>query len=376
MGSKRLMLKNGLGDLLQNEVYCCDRFIDLFCGGASVSWFAATELKKKVLSVDLQKYATVLSGAIVNRDFPLLYNEIYEEWIQKAIKVRETYLSWDEAKYIDDNNYESEKWSKESKKLSKKYETSDDQNLIMRCYGGYYFSPTQAITIDALINTIPSESNKKNICLASVIIAASRCAASPGHTAQPFKSTGNAGKYLHESWSKNPIDIVSKSIKEISPKYALHAGKSIIADANEITKKLLPSDLVFIDPPYSSVHYSRFYHVLETIARGKAGVISGIGRYPPPEERPKSHYSMKSKSKSAIEMLFKSISEKGSKCVVTFPKDNCSNGLSGDEVENYASKYFNVEKRVIKSVFSTLGGNKVHRAPRQLSNELILVLKP
>ncbi|MCB9133375.1 MAG: DNA adenine methylase [Anaerolineales bacterium] len=34
----------------------------------------------------------------------------------------------------------------------------------------------------------------------------------------------------------------------------------------QIAATLNNNDLVFVDPPYSSVQYSRFYHVLETVA--------------------------------------------------------------------------------------------------------------
>ena len=67
MGSKRWMLKNGLGDILRREAEPASRVVDLFCGGSSVSWFVATELKKPVIACDLQQYATTLASAVVKR---------------------------------------------------------------------------------------------------------------------------------------------------------------------------------------------------------------------------------------------------------------------------------------------------------------------
>jgi adenine-specific DNA-methyltransferase len=37
-------------------------------------------------------------------------------------------------------------------------------------------------------------------------------------------------------------------------------------DANILTKKI-KADVVYIDPPYNSRQYSRFYHVLETLIK-------------------------------------------------------------------------------------------------------------
>ena len=42
------MLENGLGELLEAQAESASRIVDLFCGAASVSWFAATILKKPI----------------------------------------------------------------------------------------------------------------------------------------------------------------------------------------------------------------------------------------------------------------------------------------------------------------------------------------
>src|SRR5262245_40431338 len=68
LGSKRWMLANGLGSLLRREVRRHERFVDLFCGGASVSWFIATLSEVPVLAVDLQRYATTLADAVLLRN--------------------------------------------------------------------------------------------------------------------------------------------------------------------------------------------------------------------------------------------------------------------------------------------------------------------
>jgi adenine-specific DNA methylase len=139
---------------------------------------------------------------------------------------------------------------------------------------------------------------------------------------------------------------------------------------------------VFIDPPYSGVHYSRFYHVLETITRGKCGPVSGTGRYPDASERPRSRYSVKTESADALEKLLKKVSEKQASAIITFPSHECSNGLSGTEAKRIAKQYFFVKTKTVHSKFSTLGGNRKTegngngRAARQHARELILILSP
>ena len=84
MGSKRVMLENGLGELLAAQVKSDSRVVDLFSGAASVSWFAATKLKKPVLACDLQKYAAVLAGSVVKRTKPIKTQDLDKSWLSCA----------------------------------------------------------------------------------------------------------------------------------------------------------------------------------------------------------------------------------------------------------------------------------------------------
>ena len=53
-------------------------------------------------------------------------------------------------------------------------------------------------------------------------------------------------------------------------------------DANELAKKI-QTDVVYIDPPYNSRQYSRFYHVLETVVKWDKPVLHGVALKPDPE---------------------------------------------------------------------------------------------
>ena len=53
-------------------------------------------------------------------------------------------------------------------------------------------------------------------------------------------------------------------------------------DANELVKKI-SADIVYIDPPYNSRQYSRFYHVLENLTQWKKPKLFGEALKPEPE---------------------------------------------------------------------------------------------
>ncbi len=247
---------------------------------------------------------------------------------------------------------------------------------IWNAYGGYYYSPSQAITFDYLLKYLPTNHPTRTVCLASILMAASICAAAPGHTAQPFRPTDTAGPYILEAWGKDPTLYCENALRDICPRHAKTRGFSVQADAIDVVEDLTEKDLVFIDPPYSGVQYSRFYHVLESIATGQCQSVEGAGRYPPISDRPQSEYCNKTDAQNALEELLESLADVGATLIFTFPAGTCSNGLSGNLVIETASEWFNVYTKRAGGRFSTLGGNNAIRDARQEANELILLMKP
>ncbi len=373
MGSKRAMLQNGLGALLKREAAKSERIVDLFCGAASVSWFAAQHFDKPVHAFDLQSYSVALASAVLGRTRPDQCVETVNKWLTSVEDVRSGLPRWNDAFRLDSSGLNTASWSFRAKNICAE---PDKDCIVWSSYGGHYFSPTQALTFDAMLRALPKEEPAGNLCRAIAIIAASQCAASPGHTAQPFKANRTAGPFLREAWKRHPIAYARKALSSVGPTFARVKGDAVVADALEIAGKLQSSDLVFVDPPYSGVHYSRFYHVLETIARGTCGTVSGTGRYPPPLERPTSSFSRKGEAVAALEQLLTRLSQSGCTVILTFPAEQCSNGLSGTVVLENSSRSFKVVQKTVKTRFSTLGGNNTHRRARQLSSEMILLLKP
>jgi adenine-specific DNA-methyltransferase len=373
MGSKRTMLSNGLGEMLRAHVGEVHRFVDLFAGSSAVSWFVAENSKCEVIAGDLQAFAVALAEAVISREDELNPDPIWRTWSRDAA----CWLAGNSV-YRAAEVFETRKWSsarrrnvEEARKIS-----SESPELITQAYGGHYFSPKQSLVLDSLRATLPTDSPEHTVALAALICAASECAASPGHTAQPFQPTQGAAKFLFEAWRRDILDHVERALKNICPRHARRAGYGMISDAQTLAEQLCDDDLAFIDPPYSGVHYSRFYHVLETIARGSGVTVSGIGRYPSPNQRPKSDFSVKSKSKLALDKLFSALGKKKVKTIVTFPREETSNGLSGSYVQTVAERYFAVSKKVVNGRFSTLGGNLENRRARVPAYEIILLMSP
>lgn len=372
MGSKRTMLAGGLGEIIGRNLNKNGRFVDLFTGSGSVACFVSENFETRVVATDLQTYATALAGAVIERDCGLDFDSWGPSWIAAAIYAAEKAAIGVQAAAVQ-NRLKIERIHAQAEKARALSAMCDSD--FVRAYGGWYFSPWQALLLNALRQSIEPGSDWEKVALAAVIQTASRCVASPGHTAQPFKANTNAAPFLLESWLKDIIAHVTVCASNLCGRHAKVKGVAYTGDANEVAAKLNEWDVAFIDPPYSSVHYSRFYHVLESLARGVVGEVSGAGRYPSPESRPSSLYSIPTRAEDAFSNLLKGIEYSGATAIITFPASESSNRLSGQKIKKLASAKFNVVEDRFLSRFSTLGGDQKHRKARQDIEEMIITLR-
>lgn len=363
------MLGNGLGEVLKEMVGRHKRFVDLFSGSASVAWHVAERHQIETWAFDLQRYSAVLAAAVIQRNSRADPIKLWDDWLLQAAPRFDAYKAPSSSDINAAFVRKARSWS-----------TEFDKTSLVNAYAGHYYSPVQATWIQALRDTVPTKSPDREICLAALVIAASKCAASPGHTAQPFQPTDTALKYLQTSWQRDLCADLQAALAHIAPLYAQVAGEAHVGDANKIAAQLKPGDLVFIDPPYSAVQYSRFYHVLEAIAAGITSPVFGVGRYPPLSERPSSQYSQKTTSLAAIQELLATLAKRDVSAIVTFPDHECSNGIDAGMIKSAASRIFKVKTHSVSSVFSTLGGpaSKRHgsRLARMSADEMILCLEP
>ena len=145
------------------------------------------------------------------------------------------------------------------------------ENWFSENYGGKYFEQALAKTIGFIREDIESRSvqlTRKEYCilLASLLYSIDSHANTCGH---------------FDAYIKKPIP-------RRAFRFGLIAWKSCDAveihqrDANELVREV-SADIAYIDPPYNSRQYSRFYHVYETLVEWTKPALSGVARKPPPE---------------------------------------------------------------------------------------------
>jgi adenine-specific DNA-methyltransferase len=370
MGGKGHLLRGLLGSEIRRAVRSSARFVDFFSGSGVVSHYVASKFCLPVLSVDLQEYGRALAAAVIERDFRLEPAWFEEAWI---LPTRHSLKS----------DVRSEDWARlsrpqgspavlECRRLCE--QESDSSERLLRSYGGHYYSPLQALVIQKLWDNLPS--TNRDVALATLIWCASRCAASPGHTAQPFQPTTALLPHIHSAWNRDPLLEVSNRIRVLSNMYARVVGMAIVADACSLTPEVTAGDLVFIDPPYSDVQYSRFYHVLEGIASGGFDEVFGAGRSPLRINRATSILSFKSLAERTLNELLERVLDHGAAAIVTLPEMTTTNGLSGLQLVKSFRKSAVVSYRRAESLHSTLGGPAESRGARRAIREMVISIRP
>src|SRR5258708_612844 len=190
MGSKRAMLQNGLGHLIHEQASDAKRFVDLFAGSAAVAIYVASRIDIPVLACDLQRYSVVLAESVITRNRSFDSGSSWDTWFSRADVIFRRNSPPTADKLTRARVAEFRAWCESREDLP-----------ITKTYGGHYFSPVQAVWLDALRAELPQQCPATTIALGALIQAASRCAAAPGHTAQPFQPTRTAKPFLQEAWA-------------------------------------------------------------------------------------------------------------------------------------------------------------------------------
>lgn len=159
--------------------------------------------------------------------------------------------------------------------IVKEYNSVDvsavDDNYFSRNYGGKYFETELSKLIGWIRDDIERRTplltkKERSILLASLIYSIDCHANTCGH---------------FEAYIKKPIPVRDFKYGLIS--YSSYKGAEIYReDSNSLARKV-SADVAYIDPPYNSRQYSRFYHVYETLIKWDAPELFGVARKPKPE---------------------------------------------------------------------------------------------
>ena len=145
------------------------------------------------------------------------------------------------------------------------------ENYFSQHFGGKYFSQQAAKVIGFIRQDIEGRvaeltAREYHILLASLLYSVDKIANTVGHYDAYFKKDS-----VQDHFVMRPIDPIGGADVCIFRE-----------DANRLAKQV-QADIVYIDPPYNSRQYSRFYHVLETLTKWDKPTLHGVALKPPPE---------------------------------------------------------------------------------------------
>ena len=409
LGSKARMLnpiKQYIDSLNRNNGRVCD----LFCGSGVVSEFLLQYYD--VLAVDIQNYSKIycearLTEGINNIDYEGIIAEIKEsnarkvnlldykpildyedtgiselrngilEPVYEIIEKGSLFAYFEKLEYADGKISSSLMDTLREVEKNVNAKRKSINSTIVRYYGGLYFSYKQAIDIDA-IATYAFSKNSVIKCkiLAALMGAATDVVNTIGKQfAQPLKVRNKDGSLKKNLARKilvdREMDVFDQFTKWL--KYYMERPKNVhnfdivCDDYLEVLKKLKPGDVevIYADPPYTRYHYSRYYHILETIClhdnpqistkfpNGKGGLSRAIYR----NDRHQSPFCIKSKAPKAFDELFMYAQKAQASVVLSYsPFDESSKAtprlLSIGELVNIAKKYYNFVEVVSPGQFT------------------------
>jgi adenine-specific DNA-methyltransferase len=202
--------------------------------------------------------------------------------------------------------------------------------LATAFYSNAYLGLQQAIVVDSIRYAIDqcAHGAARDLCLGALLLAVSSCGSGP-HFAQPPKlHTTNAMAELVEHRARDVYAEFAMLFRLLSgdcprPQRIRQVWNFDWRDALAAFDDATVADGtprgVYVDPPYTKLQYSRYYHVLNTLLRYDYPVSEGIGRYPPRSQRFSSRFEYQPASASReFAELFDHCSQMGLTTMVSY----------------------------------------------------------
>ncbi|MCI9017089.1 MAG: adenine methyltransferase [Clostridia bacterium] len=249
--------------------------------------------------------------------------------------------------FLLQENYDMDKLTKVVEIYNETNKTKLQDNYVSINFGGRYFNKEDAKLIGKIREDLETSISKKEInskeyyiLIASLLFSIDKIANTCGHYDAYRKIDNIESKFKYEL-------ILPKQLKE---KQEIEIYRE---DSNSLAKKI-KADIAFIDPPYNSRQYSRFYHVLENITKWEKTELYGIALKP--KEENMSEYC-KTSAPKAFKDLIDSLNVKYA--VVTY--NNTYNSKS-------SSSKNKITLEEIKSILDEKGETKVFDKPYKFFN--------
>jgi adenine-specific DNA-methyltransferase len=313
-------LTNWIINTILEETQDCNSFLDIFAGTATVSKSAFQHFNKVIINDIL------FSNHIIYKAFFEIGN-----WSKPKLLA------------ILDN------WNNLNPNEIK-------ENYFSENFGDKFFEKNISLKIGHIRQEIENEKNnltekEYNILLATLIYNIDKIANTVGHfdayIKKPIRNPNIEFKLI------NPIDFVGIEIYK--------------ENANVLAQKI-SADITYIDPPYNSRQYSRFYHLYENLVKWQKPELFGVALKPEPENM--SVYCTVG-ARKAFDLLIRNINTKyiavSYNNTYNSKSKSSENKIKLEEIENILKKkgetkvfeksYFNGNTQYLETLLITKNDN-------------------
>lgn len=381
LGSKARLVSEICPLLLQDSPHSV---VDLFAGTGTIAY--ALKGYTQVYANDVQRYSYTILDAILNgsnlppHDIDAVFlnaNANYEkllEYYSEAVELERRHLLTEGESWVDSYSdfcagtphvYAKEshlECFRQSRDLLQRIVPGVQPGqgvppcLFTAYYANTYFGLSQCMEIDAMRGAIACVRDEaaRNVLLTALMSAMSISASTTTHFAQYLRvKDTNTARFLAAKRSQPIIPLVRERLRayaelgltnhRLSP--PLHCGN---ADYLDFLAQAPLDDgvVVYADPPYFKEHYSRYYHVLETLCLYDYPELTfnkriddvTVGRYR--VTRNSSPFGRKASALGGFENLVKACSEKSSAIAISYSENSI---VSIKDIISTASAYYDVK---------------------------------
>ena len=362
MGSKSRMLDNICTPIIENkDIY---KVVDLFAGTGSVGY--ALSPYKAVISNDLEYYSYVLNEAILNgcvmtaEELHAVFDCIElrylnsEKYLHEEIIAEEDFLSASLDSYEDyaafsngtpsvfNNTSDAQVFVNLKNLVSMVVPGKTAQSVPFPClfvtyFANAYFGIKQCCQIDAIVSTILElpDTRQRYVLLSALMSATSITASSTTHFAQFLTvKSKSTFKNIKEKRSSSIVKLFKDAISRFEDAGLLNRTEKKHQCFNLDYEECLQTididehTLIYADPPYFKEHYSRYYHVLNTMCQYDYPELAinpqskeyTIGRYR--SDRKISDFGKRAKALSAFSRLINTCADKKTNLMISYSENS------------------------------------------------------
>lgn len=288
-----------------------DTFFDVFAGTGVVTEYLLKDFKNFIVNDFLYSNEVIYKGFLLQEEYDM----------NKLIKIAQNY----------------------NKKNRKKLE----ENYVSENFGDKYFNRDDAKIIGKIREDLEASiSNKKIndkeyfILLSSLLFSMDKVANTCGHY--------DAYRKIEKIDSRFKYELIIPKQLDKNQKIEIYRE-----DSNKLAKKI-KADIAFIDPPYNSRQYSRFYHVLENITKWEKPELYGTALKPKEE-------NMSEYCKTSAPKVFKDLIDNLNVNYIVVTYNNTYNSKS-------SSSKNKITLEEIKKILDEKGETKIFDKPYKFFN--------